>query len=55
MFAAAFLVYQDRRYRELDQRPATDGELTGPDSASEAGAMTAKPCDPIAIAREEGR
>jgi hypothetical protein len=36
MFAAAFLVYQDRRYRELDQRPATAQELTGPDSVTAA-------------------
>ena len=36
MFAAAFLVYQDRRYRQLDQRPATAEKLTGPDNVTAA-------------------
>jgi hypothetical protein len=36
MFAAAFLVYQDRRYRQLDQRPATAEERTGPDGVTAA-------------------
>lgn len=36
LFAVAFLVYQDRRYRELDERPAPAEELTGPDSVTAA-------------------
>jgi hypothetical protein len=36
VFAAAFLVYQDRRYRQLDQRPARAEEPTGPDRVTAA-------------------
>jgi hypothetical protein len=36
LFATAFLVYQDRRYRQLDQQPPTAEELTGPDSVTAA-------------------
>jgi hypothetical protein len=36
MFAAAFLVYQDRRYHQLDETSATAEELTGPDSVTAA-------------------
>ena len=36
LFAVAFLVYQNRRYRELDQRPAPAEELTEPESVTAA-------------------
>jgi hypothetical protein len=38
-FAAAFLVYQDRRYRELDERPANAEDLRGPDSVTAASVV----------------